>query len=529
PQAGQGGFPGGFPGGGPGGRDSGRGAPAPKVNVHYVTSDERSNTVYVNARPNKIAQVKSLMTTLDQPQPKELAPLMQTYYIPAGNADSLVKMIQEIPAYRPSNSLKMQAISPTQIMIWGAPDDHLEIARYLQPAKTPANVTETIPLTVLEAAKVAETLKGMLGDAKGGAPFIEGEPSRNVVTIRGSAEQVREVKLIIQAMGENPTGSMRVISLEKGSAATLADALQRLLPQMRDNEVRVILPGGDTQVAPKATPMPPAIDLKKTSHYQQGPALTPTSFLQNQQLADPAAEAKPARLQGKPVTITAFGNKLIVLSEDPQALALVQELVRLMTKTEAGEGDFEVIRLKNANATEIARIIDEAFNGSKQGGQQGGGRGGAPGGGGFNPISALTGGLGGMLQSAIGGSPAQRVERVRIVADPATNSLLVRATPLDMLTIRNILSKSLDTGETDSNAVARTWMIGPLKHANASEVANVIQSVYRENLNVNSQQARVGGMPGFGFPFGGQQQQPQRQNSTTFSLSVGIDQRSNSL
>src|SRR6202011_1862415 len=70
------------------------------------------------------------------------------------------------------------------------------------------------------------------------------------------------------------------------------------------------------------------------------------------QLVDPAQKAKtaPTEKSGAPINITAFGNKLIVTSEDPAALALVSELVRLLTSTKAGPGDFEIIRLKFANA-----------------------------------------------------------------------------------------------------------------------------------------------------------------------------------
>src|SRR5581483_9119288 len=59
----------------------------------------------------------------------------------------------------------------------------------------------------------------------------------------------------------------------------------------------------------------------------------------------------------KPVNIAAFGNRLIVTSEDPEALRLVSELIRRYT-TPGGEGDFEVLPLKHANATDAARILD---------------------------------------------------------------------------------------------------------------------------------------------------------------------------
>src|SRR5207253_688148 len=100
--------------------------------------------------------------------------------------------------------------------------------------------------------------------------------------------------------------------------------------------------------------------------------------------------------------------KLIVMSDDPEALVLLQELVRLMTSNAGGEGDFVFIRLKNSGAVETARILDEAFNGPKQ--QGGGGKGPAAGGG----LGGLLGNVGGLLGGG-GGGPA-RVERIRVVA-----------------------------------------------------------------------------------------------------------------
>src|SRR5262249_20771546 len=96
------------------------------------------------------------------------------------------------------------------------------------------------------------------------------------------------------------------------------------------------------------------------------------------QLTDPqkdkAKDDKPGAAD-KPVTITAVGNKLIITSEDPAALALAQELIRILT-TPGGEGDFEFIKLKNANAVEVAKMLDEMFNGVKRDSQQQQGRGG---------------------------------------------------------------------------------------------------------------------------------------------------------
>src|SRR5262245_53242810 len=79
----------------------------------------------------------------------------------------------------------------------------------------------------------------------------------------------------------------------------------------------------------------------------------------------PPPKGEPAQ-KFPPVTIVAVGNRLIVTSEDPQALALVQELVRTMTQARDEEFDLVVIPLKHANATVAARLLDELYNGSLQ-------------------------------------------------------------------------------------------------------------------------------------------------------------------
>src|SRR5207249_4541224 len=106
----------------------------------------------------------------------------------------------------------------------------------------------------------------------------------------------------------------------------------------------------------------------------------------------------------------------------------------LYTSIPPGPGDFEIVRLKFANAVDTAKILDEIFNGPKPAGF-GGGKGSnfGPGGAAFPGIGpgalGANAGLGALLGGAFGGAQpgAQREDRIRVVADPTTNALLVRA------------------------------------------------------------------------------------------------------
>src|SRR5206468_3175409 len=122
-------------------------------------------------------------------------------------------------------------------------------------------------------------------------------------------------------------------------------------------------------------------------------------------------------------------------SDDADALAVITDLLRVMTQKTLG---LEIIPLRNGSAVSVAKLLNETFNGPRD----------AP----------------------------RKTERVRILADPASNTLLVQATALDMITIRRLLDQALDAPTAE--AVVRTRLLGPLHHATAAEVAKVINALY---------------------------------------------------
>jgi type II secretion system protein D len=516
----------------------GGGGISSKLRMHYISCDERTNTVLVTGPANKTAQAREIMKRLDIPtapgQPPRLPGgelTLKTYQVTAGTADAVAKTLQE--HYKNSNSIRISAINGGTIMVMAYPDDQFDIARHILGNKERAEF-ELLPLQNLEAAKVADTLKAMFGDSKAGAPYIEADSNRNAIMVKGSTDQVADVKAALKALGEGggQGGNIRIITLKEGSAATMAEALQRMLSEMRKNPVKVITPGGES---PK--PEPPKEKPKGGDSKLLNPKVDQFLVLaDDKQIVDPqkdkAKDERPGSAD-KPITITAFGNQLIVTSEDPAALALVQALIRIM-QTPGGEGDFEVIKLKYANAVEAAKILDEMFNGVKANNAQQ-----------FQQGRGFGGGFGqfGQAQPAPA-NPA--TNRIRVVADSATNALLVRATPIDMLTIRRLLEKAIDIADVDSKQVYKTRMIkvlvqdpttgkwgperGPLKYANAVDVANVIREVYRESINNNP----VGGSRTFVGFLGTTSRTPTLNldpsgNPRGVSLSVAVDERNNSV
>jgi type II secretory pathway component GspD/PulD (secretin) len=398
-----------------------------------ISTDQRTNTVFVSGAAEHIAQAKAVLTKIDvaaQGSPRlALGPhLLKTYNVAAGNARAVAEALQRI--FRGETDVEITALSNNQILVWADPEDQLAVARHLVELQPAPLATEVIVLSTLPPAKTAETLRSMFGAARtggGGVPFIEADPARNALIVKASKEQLDDIRATLRSLGEGaPAGSTRTFNVERGDAASLAEALERLLKDVRSNPVRVIMP-----------------------EQKAGPAMKGKD-------KGSTPKKDTSKVAGE-ITMTVLGNKLIVACDDPQALALAQELVRMLTSASDAEGKFEVIKLRHAKAADIALVLDKAFNGAGK------------------------------------GTP----ERVQIVADAATNALLIKAGPLDQLTVRRLLSSALDAEEADAAALPGIRIIGPLKHAKAREVVNILRDIFGARPDDKAASAPAKGVPRF--------------------------------
>jgi type II secretion system protein D len=437
------------------------GPPGPKTRKPRVSSDDRTRTVIVSGTADKLALAKKILTAIDVPGD----PTTRTELIPLNTLDAnkIVDWLQKM-----HGEAKAQANG-------GDSGGGFRGNPFGNPFGAPSG--------------------GTSGEAKVGLPFIEADASRNAIIVKGSPEQITAVKASIRALGEDAAddkqdNNMRTITLEKGSASTLAEALERLLPQMRKNPVIVVIPGGENRKKPA-----PAVD---------------NSLVPGRPGTRLASNGLPGRADA-PITLTAFGNKLIVTCDEAKALSHVQELTRLLTQTAAGEGDFEIVRLHNTSAEDAARVIDEAFNGNKNDRNNNNNR--------FFWYDDY-------LESRRNKKP----DRIRVVADKQTNSLLVRANPLDMLTIRRLVERTIDNPDNQSKVNIKTWVIGPLKAASAKDVASLIKDIYREHLNNTLSAYQSGALrQTYGGYNGINLNTDASGNPRAVDLTVSVDEQTNSL
>ncbi len=447
-----------------------------------------------------------------------------------------------------------------------------------------------IPLGGLDGASTLRTLQGhynipAAGTRPPGAPRLDLDPLRNTLTVGGTAQQIKDVRRLVARLGA-PAGAtgapstvegpdavpferIRYIGIElpnRGTPNQVVEALMQLWPDLRANPIEIVT---QSQLEPRLDaarknprlPMrqqpPPPADIKPVQPvgWEETP---PDSRLFRQlafgqaeqpkgqnkveriesksQLFDPRQQQSPPRPQlpgrsDKPVFVAPLNNGkgIMIGSDDPDALILVEDLIRYLVQP--GEGTIAVIPLQHADATEAATTLNSLYNERQS--QRGGnfpfmpfmpgmqmdfmGRGGDPRGGGPSTTSSGV---------------------VRIVADTRTNALLVKAPNLEMAKIRELVQTVLDVPDADSDALAKTYQI-TLKYYRASDAANVIRDVYRDFVNRSGRDAGPGGMQGImfsPFPFMGGGRDRERdggggnnRSTRASSLSLGVDERSNSL
>jgi type II secretion system protein D len=535
--------------------------PAQKIRMYYFSSDDASNTVFANGPANIISQAKDLVENKIDVKVEGRAKIssggsqtIKTYVVTSGSAESLAKTLQE--KYSGVSSVKIMAVGSSKIQVLAYPDDQFDISAFIAGGTEDANKSELILLSTLDPTDTTSKLQTIYGDSTKDqkAVIIIAEPSRNGILVHGTKEQIEEVRNTLKTLGEAGGGTssgsapgLIIKPIPKGSPEALAEHIQKLMKDMGKFEIKVQTPSGapekKKEEVPSPSPEKPKIkspgtdgERKSSLHRESGVLVAAHGYVA--QLVDPQEKKKDDKEPKKgQVTITVVGDR-IMIHGDPEAVQMANSILNVITN-EKGPGDFEVIKLKKANAVDVAKVIDEAYNGPRpqqQGGQQfqfgrggfGGGGGGFGGFGGFGGgFQGGQGGFGGGRGAGGGAAAAAASDSgVRVVADPGTNSILLKAKTVDMLTIKRLIEKFLDTGPADSDAVIKTHFI-KLEHSNAQQVATILRDVYREYINNNP----VPGQRGGGGPFAGaiNRNLDASGNPRAVSLSISVDDGTNSL
>jgi general secretion pathway protein D len=186
------------------------------------------------------------------------------------------------------------------------------------------------------------------------------------------------------------------------------------------------------------------------------------------------------------VAISTYSNS-IILSGRAEGIHRAVRILRTIDVSTSAELKVRLFPLKNADATEAAKILNEVFKKETVSAQTGRS-------GGMGDLWRMFGGGGGDRGRDSGGPTARALahEMVRIVAEPRTNSVIVSATDDNMKIIESLV-KQLD----DKSAAAVELRAYALRYADATAAAKVINDIFavESSSSQNRDRNRGGGMP----------------------------------
>ncbi len=225
------------------------------------------------------------------------------------------------------------------------------------------------------------------------------------------------------------------------------------------------------------------------------------------------------------MAVSTYSNS-IVFTGRSDGINRAARILRVIDVSASGELKVRVFPLKNADATETAKVLNEVFKKEAQAGQTGQ----------QNPMQGFMnmfrggGGEGGRGGGPGGSGPSARAlahEMVRITAEPRTNSVVVSATEDNLKIIEELILK-LD----DKAAAAIKLKLYALRYADATNSAKLINDIFADTPT-NQQSGRNGG-GGRGGPqlpvwMGGQAGSAAEPQGATKEVRAVADIRTNSV
>jgi general secretion pathway protein D len=253
----------------------------------------------------------------------------------------------------------------------------------------------------------------------------------------------------------------------------VVDSLGLVIVRGRKSDVQRVLQVIE-QIKQQATLTEPQIDIMRLEHSNSESVATLVN-----QLYESVYQAR----QGT-VSITALvqPNSLLIIGR-PEVVKSVKDLVaKLDTQLESND-QLKVIRLKHASAVDLETRINGFFQGTT--------------GTGAAPVAA---------QPAPAGANTVRpglATKARVSSDYRSNSLIVKASPREMIEVEKLIEElDVESSETE-NSVA----VFPLKHAVAAELQQVLLQILTGQSTGGGagQQGGFGAQPQVGAQGGGAQ------------------------
>ncbi len=365
------------------------------------------------------------------------------------------------------------------------------LAKMDQEASAALRDVQYIPLLHASADDLVSKVEAMFADRKlADRPVIEADALSNGLTIVAKDADYRAIETVVAKWDEAAEANYietRVLPLtNQVRAQDMAEAIKRLYEQISGQSVQLTdkLPprtaqeaSSDLFILPAAQEPPPAAPARGAPAGAAPEAKGPTT--QPAKAAAPTTQptTAPAPKPAAPILVAVDpkSNSLIVSAPRTEMEAIQSLIWDITSSALAADAELRVFKVKIADPNSIARTLNTLFNprpvaAPARQPQQRGQRG---------------------EQAAQPPQPAKPT--ILVAADARTRSVIVRAKPVDLTLIEELI-KQLD----EAPVVVSDVRIFPLKNTDATEVAQNLRELFQ-----------IASVPGAGGPRGREARGPQ--------------------
>ncbi|MEZ6099161.1 MAG: secretin N-terminal domain-containing protein [Pirellulaceae bacterium] len=470
-----------------------------------VTFQEGTRTLLVTASARNHEVFTELMKTLDQATTQDATRSAKTYPLRNVDGQSAQAAVQALLDQTPPKAQVELDRLANALLVVATPEQHQSVADTLRQLDHNDRQLEVFSMQDVDPYTVSSAVYELFADAPTGtAPTVSTDYETGKLFVRGSTEQIEQIKQLLVKLGETsllqsenrPPSGVRSIPF-RGDMREALRQIETMWPKLRRNRIQVIQPGlgrfpggeaAETGDSDRAVPAPQDPQDASPNDVDRGamrlpenverfvfwqdstrPAV-PRADLQDQAVKEndrrdnPADEANVVDDPGKandvsantrdgdgsndapPVVIVPQGDRITIASSDAEALDQMEELLRFLARGAGGMGrssDMDVYLLRNTGAVDVQDILRELFKGTSS--------------------------------TTVGTS------KVVVVADERLNALIVHGGRREREIAAELL-EVLDTEDLPNPLVVYRPEMIPIKYGSASRIVEILRNVYASQL-----------------------------------------------
>ncbi|SFI48059.1 secretin N-terminal domain-containing protein [Planctomicrobium piriforme] len=553
---------------------------APRVDPHQarVTTDLRTNQLLVTATLGQHLLVEQALKTVDVPgdasqfSPSSTKPFLKVYNLTSSDPREVTKTID---ALMPGIVVNEDARNG-KIHIQASPDQHRQVEMLIAQMEGMGGGRQmaVIPLSTLDPVSVTGTIRSMFLKEGDAAPTVEADLYGRQLMIRGTADQLTQIRTLLTQLGEDGTGQrrdslerVRTIPLSGRDPAELLPLIERMWTKKNGAGIRVVNPPssgngtapsmspptsqrtpeqrhplGDAPTTQRGSVMSPAsgripvLTAAQTTVINNDGETAPQSDLAKDLDAllgnvesKPAAQSTPAAGNVAPsepradVSITIMGDELVITSSDPKQLDELQDLLNQTMQALPPRITWTVFTLQAADATEAANMLKLLFPGTTVAASSSSTSSSM-----FGSLGSGASSLGSSLMDMTGLGTLGSTQQLKIIPDLRLNALFVAGPAAQVREVEEML-KVLDSTSLGGDSLRdKLSRMIPINHANAQDVYNIVKEVYKNYIDPPRMQDNNNPLAMFaagGGGRGGRNETPPPASK----LAIGVDTNSSNL